>query len=141
MDGQGVAAVQLAHTVDCLAGHVEHSAADLGSYGHRYGAEGILYGEAAAETVGGVHGHAADGVLADVLLDLQDHVLSIRAFHYEGVLDAGEFDIGLPGRNIKMHIHDRPHDLRDVPYTAWHRQSGFQYHTKINISSQILKFS
>ena len=46
--------------------------------GHRDGRAGVLDRHAAHQAVGRVHGDAADGVLAEVLRDLDDEVVRAR---------------------------------------------------------------
>ena len=87
VDGQPGRGIELAEAVDGLARDVHHAASDHLARGHGdrgpFG-DGL---QAAAKAVGGVHGHAADGVLADVLLHLNDEVAPVGALHLEGFVD------------------------------------------------------
>jgi len=61
--------------VDRVTDHVEDAAEALGPDGHRDGAAGVAHGHAADQPVGRVHRDGADGVLAEVLGDLERQVL------------------------------------------------------------------
>ena len=79
VNGEGAFALEVAEAVDGLAGDVHHAATDLAADGH--GDRGAEAGglEAASEAVGGVHGDAADGVFADMLLYLDDEFAAVGA--------------------------------------------------------------
>ena len=97
-----------AHAVDGLAHDVHDAAADLRAHRHRNrGTRGQGF-HPAAQSVGGIHGDAPDRVLADVLLHLDDEGTSVRPFHFQRFMDAGEFPALF---QVKMHVDDRPHHL------------------------------
>ena len=123
VDGQGALAVQFGHAVDSIPRHVHHAAADLCPHGHGDGTEGVFHLQTAAETIRGIHGNAAYGIFADVLLHLQDEGFPIRPLHGQSVVYSGEFCLGATGRYVEMHIHNRSYDLRDVPDSMGHRFS------------------
>ena len=62
----------------------------------------------------GSHGHAADGILTDVLLDLDDEDLSVRTPDIEAVVDPGKFPFRRLGGDYEMDIDDRADDLRNM---------------------------
>jgi len=68
----GLAALQRLALVDRLAEQVEDAAERRAAHGHRDGAARVHDLLAAGQAVRGVHGHRADAVVAQVLLDLAD---------------------------------------------------------------------
>ena len=64
---------------------------------HHDGRAGVLDRHAAHQTVGGVHGDAADGVLAQVLRDLDDQVVGLVVDGRVGDRERG-VDLGQVGR-------------------------------------------
>ena len=86
VDGQGVVGLESAEAVDRIACDVHHSSADLCTDGHLDGGARERDFEAPAESVGRVHGHAAHGVFAYVLLDLKHQLLAVGADDLEGVV-------------------------------------------------------
>ena len=111
---EGGVGADLAQAVDGLAGDVHHAAAyDLAS-GHGDGGAGGDDLHAAAEAVGGVHRHAAHGVLADVLLHFYDEIAAVNALYLEGFVDGrqgiDQFVVG------EVNIHHRADDLGNMSY-------------------------
>ena len=120
MDGEGAFALQLAEAVDGLAGDIHHAAADLGADGHgdrRAEADSL---QAAFQAVGGVHGDAADGVFADVLLDFDDEFTAVGALDAQGVVDAGEVFLLLLAFEVKVYVHHRTDNLRNMSLDRRH---------------------
>ena len=78
---------------------------------HRDRAAGVAHARAAREAVGGVHGHRADALVAQVLLHLEHEavvVLVVVELHLEGVVDLGQM-----ARERDLHHHAL--DLLDGP--------------------------
>ena len=65
--------------VDRVADDVEDAAEALGADRHRDGRAGVAHGHPADQAVGRVHGDGADGVLAQVLRDLEGQVVLARS--------------------------------------------------------------
>ena len=86
VDGQGVVGLESAEAVDRIACDVHHSAAHLDADWHPDGGTRERDFEAAAESVGRIHGHAAHGVFAYMLLDLKYQLLAVGADDLEGVV-------------------------------------------------------
>ena len=94
--------------VDGLTGHVEEAALDGLARRHTHGTAHYTHGHAALQTLGGVHGDGADGVLTDVLLALHDERGLTFPVHLEGFQDLGEGHAG-----GETDVHDRTDDLLD----------------------------
>ena len=84
----------------------------LGADGHRDGAAGVADGHAADQAVGRVHGDGADGVLAEVLRDLEGEVVlgarDAGVRQLEGVQDLGQLAVG------ELDVDDGADDLDDL---------------------------
>jgi hypothetical protein len=101
-----------------LAHHVHDAGERGGADGHEDLVAGVGGGLAAHQALGGVHGDAAHGVLAQVLRDLDDEVaVLVEAQRGE---DLGE----LAGR--ELHVEHRSHDLHDLAGCTTHRCSPFR---------------
>ena len=105
MDRPALLDLDLVAAVDDLAEQVED--ASQGDVAHRHGdgAAGVADLGAALEAVGGVHGDRAHAVVAQVLLDLEDHrVLAVRAAGLR--LGTGQLlvlvVVGLAGLRVKV---------------------------------------
>ena len=118
VDGKRLFPGEFTHTVDGIADDVHHAAADLGAHRHRDGVARGSGRHAAAQAVGGIHRHAADRVLADVLLHLDDEHPAVLPLDSERFVDPGKFQVSL----VEMHVHHRSHHLGDISCrTACHR--------------------
>eukprot|EP01083_Nonionella_stella_P273711 928758_1 len=96
--------------VDGLADHVDDAAEGLGSDGHLDGLAGVVALLAADESVGGLHGDGADGVLSQVLGDLEDEALA-GGFDFEGVEDLGKL-------LVELNIDNGSNDLSHLTHTG-----------------------
>ena len=113
MDGAQVCAVQGGEIVDGVADDVEEAALDLGAGGNGDGTLEAVDAHSALETVGALHGHAAHGVLADVLLHLEDEGILTFTFNFQGRVDRRDDHIAFCGlAGIKDYVHDRADYLR-----------------------------
>ena len=109
VDGQRVGPVEGFHAVDFGADDVEQTPLDLVTRRDR---DRVAQGDGlhvAAQSVGGVHGNGAHGVLADMLLDLDDERTAVIAVDLHGVVDGREPEIG--GIGLERHVHHRSDDL------------------------------
>ena len=98
--------------VDGLAQQVEQPAQSGLAHGHGDGLAGVDHFHAAGEAVGGVHGHRAHLVVAQVLLHFGDQVDPARRgldVDLEGVVDGRQ-------RLGELHIEHRPDDLYDLAF-------------------------
>jgi hypothetical protein len=95
--------------VDGDADHVEDAPQDLLAHRHLDGLAGVLHQRAAHQPVGGVHGDAADGALAQVLGHLDDQVVGAAVDggvgHGQGREDLGE------AAAPELDVDDRADDL------------------------------
>ena len=90
-----------------LADHVEDPSQGRLAHGHGDGGAGVDHPLAAAQAVGGVHGHRAHHRAGEVLLHLQHQpgVVRARRHDLQGVADLGQVLGG------KLHVHHRSHHL------------------------------
>ena len=106
--------IELTEAVNGLSRDVHDAAADVLARGHRdwsAGGDGL---HATAQAVGGVHGDAAHGVLADVLLHLDDELTPVGAYHVKRFMDGREWRIGA-GVAV-TDIYNRTYDLGNMSY-------------------------
>ena len=107
MDGTAGTFLQGLQVVDALADDIQQAALDLVTSGNR---DGTALGQDACtafQSVGTVHGDAAHGVLADVLLDLQDKLTAIGTLYRQGGVDGGT----LSALTLKRDVDDRSDNL------------------------------
>gem|GEM_PF-6133299 len=112
MDGVPEGRLDRAEAVDRLADDVHDPAQDFGPDGDRDRAARVDRFHPPGQAFGRVHGHAADGVLADVLFDLDNDV--DRRGRIEPL--ARDPDGGINFRNglaLEQNIHDGTDDLDD----------------------------
>jgi hypothetical protein len=98
VDRQALARGHRALLVDRFAQNVEDAAEGHLADRHRDWAARVGGVDAAGEAVRSGHGHAADPVVAEVLLDFADDHLAVAAADFHGVVDRGkpagrEFDV------------------------------------------------
>ena len=115
VDGVARLGFDFAQTVHRLAQHVDH--APQGGFAHRHGdgAAGVVGFHAAHDAFGGLHGHAADAVFAQVLLHFDDDVdfprhLEAFAGDADGVVDGGQILL------LELHVHHRADDLHHLAH-------------------------
>ncbi len=117
MDRPALLDLDLVALVDHLAEQVEDAAERHVAHRHRDGAAGVAHLDPAGQTIGGVHGHGPDAVVAEVLLDLEDQAASLAVavvgveLDLERVVDLGQI-IGEGG------LDDHALDLLDGPDAA-----------------------
>ena len=101
--------------VDRRAEQVEQAAEALAADRHADRAAGVEPLHPAHDAVGGVHGHAAHDVVADVLRDLGDEVDPVGVVaHADGVEDLGQM-VG-----VELQIQRGPDHLHDLPVILGH---------------------
>ena len=117
VDGHELVGVDRAALVDRLADDVEDAAQHLLAHRHPDGAARVLDRHAAHQPVGGVHGHAADRALAQVLRHLDDQVVrpvvDRRVGHGEGGVDLGQRG------PLEGDVDHRADDLEDPSLRVW----------------------
>ena len=111
VDRKRLVAGEFPHTVDGVSHHVHHAAADLGAHRHRDGVARGAGRHAAAQAVGGIHRHAADRVLTDVLLHFDDERASVFPLDTQRFMNPRQVSASFQG---EMNIHHRPHYLGDI---------------------------
>ena len=103
-----------------VTGDVEDTTKDLLADWHGDGLAGVGEGHAAAETVGGGHGHGADPAVTEVLLDFE-HELRVDAV--QDVLDFKRVvDLGKLGGFREIGVNDGANDLDDGSGVAHGRE-------------------
>jgi peptide chain release factor 1 len=102
-----------------LADHVHDAAQRRGPHRHTDLVAGVRGGLPAHQALGGVHGDAADGVLAQVLGDLDDEVALLVVDARVGEPQGGE-DLRELARR-ELHVQHRPHHLYDPTGCSTHR--------------------
>src|SRR5690606_32467523 len=91
-----------------VAEQVEDAAQALVAHGHGNRRAGVLDGLAADDAVGGVHGHGADLVAAQVLLNLESEIDVLgRVLDLEGRIDLRHLHFR------ELYVDDRSDDLYD----------------------------
>ena len=103
MDGAQLFVIKFSEHVDRLADHIQKAALHLVAGRHGYRALKVSHLHAAAHAVGTFHGHAADDVLADVLLYFEDQLLPVVTLYLESRID---------GRNVLLTAFERDVDHR-----------------------------
>ena len=106
MDGALAGRLDGAGFVHRLADHVHDAAERLVADGHRDGLAGVGDVLAAHEAFGGVHGDGADGVLAEMLRDLEHQALALVG-RLERVQNFGQMA-------VELHVDDGAHDLANL---------------------------
>ncbi len=94
--------------VDRLAQDVEDPAQGHLPDGHRDGPARVRGFRPARQAVGRGHGHAANPVVAQVLLDLANDLHAVASGYVDGVVDGGQLARG------KLDVDDRAGDLDDA---------------------------
>ena len=110
VDGEAGLIVKGSKSVDSIARDIHHAASDIDTRRHRNrstGGNGLL---TALQTVGRIHCHTSDGVLANVLLHFDDDTAAVGARDCQCIVDGREKN--LVSFRFKMHIHDRSYNLR-----------------------------
>ena len=97
-----------------LADHVQDAPQGLVAHGHADAGAGVHGVHAADEPLGGVHGDAADGVLAQVLRHLHHQVplpvVDGLVGDLDGVVDRRQVPVG------KLNVDHRAQDLSNLPH-------------------------
>ena len=109
--GIGPFHVELLHAVDGLSDDVEHTPLDLVSGRHEDGVSGRDGLQSALQSVGIVHSDAPDGVLADVLLHLDDEFFSVRSNHFESIVDFRQHFLSILSLRIIEYVDNRADNL------------------------------
>ncbi len=105
VDRAQVLAFERRQFVDSLAHHIEQTAFDLvaGRNGNR--TFEIDHRHTAAQAVGTLHGHAAHGIFADMLLHFEDGFTAFGTVDLKSGID-GRYDVA-----FEAHIHHRTYHL------------------------------
>ncbi len=100
------------HAVDSLTDDVEESTSRVLAVRHHdwgAGGDGV---HAAAETIGGLHGYASDGVLANVLLALGDEGIAVVACDFQGIVNLWKSVLG----GVESDVYHRADYLDDLAF-------------------------
>ena len=103
--------VKFLHTVDRLTDNIHHTALDLvaGRHGDRTSRSHDI--QAALQSVGIVHSHTAYSIFTDMLLDLDDEVFTIGAFHCERLINLWEHLLRILAVGIEVYVDNRADNL------------------------------
>ena len=119
VDGEFSLTAQGAQAVDGLAHDVHHAAANLRACRHVDGGAGAHGLHAAAQAVGGIHGNAAHGVFAYMLLHLCDKGATVWPFNLNGVVNRGEGCFLFFGK-FEVNVHHRSDNLGNLSFCQAH---------------------
>jgi hypothetical protein len=103
MDGGGLLGVDGATLVDGLTDNVDDTAQALGADGDGDGGTSVLNGLATDQTLSSVHGNGTDGVLSQVLGDLENQT-TVQVLDLKSVQDGGELAL------VELDIDDGTND-------------------------------
>ena len=120
MDGIGTLHVELFHTVDGLADHVQHAALDLVARRHH---DGRTHGDGfktALQSVGIVHSHAANGVFTDVLLHLYNQVAAVGTGDSQSIMDFWQHFLRLQSLSIEINVDHGTDNLGNASFNLCH---------------------
>ena len=118
VDRRLVRAVQRPHAVDPLAHDIEQAALDLVAHGHRDRPAERRHLHMPLQSVRRVHRNGPHGVLADMLLHLDDELPPVPTADRHRLVNARQQ--ALPSQIGEMHVHDRSDDLRNVSFNLCH---------------------
>ena len=138
MYGERTLLIQRLEGIDRLSGNVHHTALDLLAYRHCDRTARYAYIHAATQAVGGVHGDAAHGILADVLLHLDDELAPVGARHVKRFVNGRKGRIGT-GVTI-TDIDDRADDLADISCEYCHDWMWLSNNKYNKFSSRLSRF-
>ena len=100
VDGELFVGLDFASAVDCLAQEVENPAQSLLAHGNPNGAAGVNGFHAPDKAVGGLHGHAANHVVAYHLGDLNGESVALNIGNLHGVQNLRQFVL------VESDVHD-----------------------------------
>jgi len=103
MNGGGLLGVYGTTLIDRLTDDVDDTAQALGTDGDGDGGTGILDSLATDQTLGTVHGNGTDGVLSQVLGDLEDQA-AVQALDLKSVENGGELAL------VELNVDDGTND-------------------------------
>ena len=118
VDRSLVRTVQRPHAVDPLARDVEQAALDLVADGHRDRTPAGRHLHVTLQSVGRVHCDGPHGVLADVLLHLDDEFRAVAPADRHRFVDARQET--LLTQVGEVHVDHRSDDLRNVSFNLCH---------------------
>ena len=102
--------VELFHAINRLSDNVHHTALDLLTCGHGDRTAGLH----------NLHSHTTHGVLADVLLDLNDEFLAIGAGDLKSIMNLWQNLLSVLACGVKIDINYRTDNLGDSPINLCH---------------------
>ncbi|GFI53389.1 hypothetical protein IMSAGC021_01706 [Muribaculaceae bacterium] len=121
MDRAEFFALQFGKTVDGIADHVKESAFHLLAGRNGDGTFEVVDTHSAAKTVGTLHSHTAHGVFADMLLNFENELSSLRTCYLESRVDRGDEIVF----TIENHVDHRTDYLGDLAEFFTHRVYSF----------------
>lgn len=104
VDGAALVSLDGATLVDGVTGDVEDTTESSVTDRDQDGGTGVLHGVATDETTGGVHRDGTDGVLTQVLGDLENKLLAVLALELKGVQNGGKLALG------ELHVNNGTND-------------------------------
>ena len=116
MYGVSTLHVQLRHTINRFADNVHHTPFYLFASWHSDGATQRSCLKVALQTVGIVHGHAAHGVFADMLLNLYYQFTAVGPNDAQGFVYLWQHFFCFLAFRVEVNINNRTNDLRYVSF-------------------------
>ena len=120
MDWISALHVELFHAINRLSDNVHHTALDLLTCGHGDRTAGLHNLQSALQAIGVIHSHTTHGVLADVLLDLNDEFLAIGAGDLKSIMNLWQNLLSVLACGVKIDINYRTDNLGDSPINLCH---------------------
>ena len=119
VNGQGALLGETTQTVNGLARNIQHAPANLGAHRHGDRRMGIGGFHPPLQSVRGIHRHASDRILPDMLLNLDDEHAAARTGDFQGVVNARKFLL-FGAFQIEMDIDHRPDHLGYLTMNCCH---------------------
>ena len=115
MDRISALHIERAHTIDRLTDDVHHTALDLFTCWHHDSVAGRNNLQATLQSVSIVHCDAANGVFTNMLLHLNDKLLSVRTLQLQSFVDFRQHLFRVLSGCIEVNVDNRTDNLRDAP--------------------------
>ena len=103
--------IELAHTINRLTDYVHHTALDLFTCRHKDSVACRHHFQTALQTVGVVHCYATNRVLTDVLLNLNDKLLSVRTLELQRFVYFRQYLFCVLTSRIEVNVDNRTDNL------------------------------
>ena len=116
MNGVCALHVELFHTINGLTDDIQHAALNLIASRHLYGRTHWHSLQPSLQAVGVVHGHAAHGVLANVLLNLDNKFTALPTVNAQCLMNLRQHLLSIQSLCVEIDINHRTNDLADASF-------------------------